>query len=409
MTRYRERAITPRLLEALAQLPVVVVTGMRQVGKSTLLQRQPALRGRRYVSLDEFAQLEAAKRDPEAFVRQANHLTIDEAQRCPELFLAIKRAVDQDRRPGRFLLSGSANFALLHRLSESLAGRAVYLTLHPFTRRELASSRPARPLVVELFEAGHLPANLPLGEPMSPREVLRGGMPSVALGEVTDATLWFRGYEQTYLERDVRDLSQVADLVTFRHLLKLAALRTGQILKQSELARDAKLNSVTAGRYLGLMEASYLLTRLPPYLRSRSSRLIKSPKVYVADAGLACYLTGVGRLDADADEPLRGAMIETYVAQNLAALLEASWPNAQLMSWHVQGRYEVDFIIEVGRETLAIEVTAASRWQGRDLVGLQAALQRIPRCRAALLAYQGREAVALGERLWAVPLHHLLS
>lgn len=414
MTPYRPREITPALLDALENMPVVVLTGMRQVGKSTLLQRQPELAGRRYVSLDDFAQLEAARRNPEAFLAGGEPLTVDEAQKCPELLPVIKRLVDRERVPGRFLLSGSANFALLKEITESLAGRAVYLTLHPFTRREIAGRVGEEPFLLRFFRTLELP---PLEPPPgggsapfpAPEEVLRGGMPPVCLGEVRDPRLWFRGYEQTYLERDVRALSQVADLIAFRHLLVLASLRTGQVLKVSELARDARLNAPTASRYLGLLEASFVVRRLGPHLANRASRLIKSPKLYLADSGLAAHLAGVSSLDPAADEPLRGALIETYAAQNLAGILEAHWPEARLSFWNVQGRHEVDFVVEAGRETLAIEVKAASRWTDRDLSGLRAFLAAAPGCRAAVLAHHGTDAVRLDERLWALPLGLLLS
>ncbi len=428
---FRGREITPALLHALAHMPVVVLTGMRQVGKSTLLQHQPELARRRYVSLDDFAHLEAARRDPEAFLAGDEPVTVDEAQKCPELLPVIKRLVDQQRVPGRFLLSGSANFALLKEITESLAGRAVYLTLHPFTRRELAGRLEEEPFLVRFFRAAApeaLLAAAPQGAPapvapeevmaavrdgtpapVTSEEVLRGGMPPVCLGAAGDPGLWFRGYEQTYLERDVRALSQVADLLAFRRLLVLTALRTGQVLKVSELARDARLAAATAGRYLGVLEASFVVRRLAPYLANRASRLIKSPKLYLSDAGLAAHLAGVTALDPGVDEPLRGALLETYVAQNLAGILEARWPEARLFFWHVQGRHEVDFVVEAGRATLAIEVKAGSRWQERDLAGLRAFLAATPGCRAAILAHQGTAAARLGERLWALPLSLLLS
>lgn len=405
---YRRREIGARLVETLGDMPVVVLTGMRQAGKSTLLKNEPGLERRRFVSLDDFAQLEAARSAPEAFVGGGAPLTIDEAQRCPELLAAIKREVDRDRRPGRFLLSGSANFSLLHGVSETLAGRAVYLTLHPFVRREVAGRIDTPPALRRLFEDGRPPGSV-RARPIGAEEVRLGGMPSVCLGEARNPATWFRGYEQTYLERDVRALSQVADLVSFRAVLRLAALRTGQVLRQSEIARDAKQNAVTTGRYLSLLETSFLIARLPPYLGNRASRLIKAPKLYLGDSGLACHLTGVERLDPAADEPLRGPLFETYVAQNLAGLLEARWPEARLHYWHVQGRHEVDFVVEAGRDCLAIEVKAATRWDEHDLAGLRAFLAATKRCRLAVLAHNGTDAAPLGERLWALPLGWLLT
>jgi len=404
---YQPRSLSRLVREALADLPVVVVTGLRQSGKSTFLQREKGLRDRKYVSLDDFAQLAAARGDPEAFVRSDEPLSIDEAQKCPELLTAIKREVDRHRRPGRFLLSGSANFSLLRGVGETLAGRALYLSLHPFSRRELTGRLNALPVLRRILEEGGPPAAT--HSPVRREEILAGGLPPVSLRLVQRADLWFKGYEQTYLERDVRELSRITDLIQFRNLLRLAALRTGQVLTVSELARDAKLNAATASRYLGLLEASCVASRLPPYLANRASRLIKSPKLYVADSGLAAHLAGITRDDLGTDDPLWGALLETYAAQNLASILEADWPGARLSYWHVQGRHEVDFVVEAGRETLALEVTAASRWRDRDLAGLRVFLDRTPACRAGLLAYGGAEAVRLGDRLWAIPLGQALA
>ncbi|PIP82394.1 MAG: ATPase [Elusimicrobia bacterium CG22_combo_CG10-13_8_21_14_all_63_91] len=407
MTKYQPRELAPMIARALEDMPVVVVTGMRQTGKSTMLQSDARFQNRRYLSLDDFARLAAAKTDPEAFVASDEPLTIDEAQRCPDLLLAIKREVDRDRRPGRFLLSGSANFALLAGVVESLAGRAVYFHLGPFSMRERRDAPNSVPALRAFMNSGNWPAGS--ARPVSAREVFEGGMPPVALGSMRDTSLWFKGYEQTYLERDLRDLSQVADLLAFRQLMRLSALRTGQLLQASELAREAKLTASTAIRYLGLLEASFVVRRVQPFLGNRASRLIKSPKLYVSDSGLACYLAGIDRAEALAEDPLAGAIFETYAAQNLSALLEAHWPLARLAFWNVQGRHEVDFVIEVGRDCVAIEIKAASRWNDKALSGLRAFLHLTPRCRAGILGYNGTETVRLGDRLWAVPLSVLLG
>lgn len=393
---------------ALTEMPVVVVTGLRQSGKSTFLQHEKGLAGRRYVTLDDPAQLAAARSDPQAFVRSESPLTVDEAQKCPDLLVAIKREVDRARRPGRFLLSGSANFALLKGITESLAGRALYLTLHPFTRRELEGRLAAAPFVRRAFDAGEPPRGLATGK-IEPRAIVEGGLPPVCLAEVRHPALWFKGYEQTYLERDVRELARIGDLVPFRNLLLLAALRTAQILSVSDLGRDAKLNAATTARYLSLLEASFVVRRLAPFLANRATRLIKSPKLYIADSGLASHLAGVDASRLETGDAMSGALLETYVAQNLAAILDSDWLGARLGYWHVQGRHEVDFVIESGRDCVAIEIKAAARWDDRDLAGLRAFLDKTPRCRAAFLAYRGTETVKLSDRLWAAPLAAVLE
>jgi predicted AAA+ superfamily ATPase len=215
MTAYLPREIAPRLAKALQTLPVVVVSGLRQAGKSTLLQAERSLSTRRaYRTLDDFAVLAAARSHPESLLE--GRVTLDEVQRCPSLLIAIKRAVDQRREPGRFVLSGSANLALLGQVTETLAGRAGYYTLAPMTRREIRGTTKRPPFLAAFLRKPHLPAGA--AEPIHGNEVLLGGLPPVCLGAPDAAGEWFRGYVQTYLERDLRQLAQVADLVSFRAL-----------------------------------------------------------------------------------------------------------------------------------------------------------------------------------------------
>lgn len=389
-------------------MPVVVITGMRQTGKSTFLKMDPALKKRRYFNLDEFTHLAAARQDPEEFVSGEGPLTIDEAHKCPELLTAIKVAVDRKRTPGKFLLSGSANFSMLKGISETLAGRAVYFTMHPFTRREIAGNIGKKPFLYHFLEKRKVPKVSDV-LPVAPNEVLAGGMPSVCLGEVKNKHLWFKGYEQTYLERDVRELSQVGNIISFRHLLHLAVMRTGQLLSPSQLGRDAKLNVATTSRYLSVLEASFILYRLSPYLKSRAARLIKSPKLYMSDTGIAGYLAGIKDFKEGFGETIKGAMFETYFAQNLSGIVDATWPEAGLYFWNVQGRHEVDFVIEAGGKCIAIETKSGRRWTERDLSGLRAFLAATPQCEGAIMAYNGTEVVKLGKKLWAMPLGLVLS
>lgn len=405
MTGYFKRDITSVIAEALKGMPVVVITGMRQTGKSTFLQRQMEFRNRQYITLDDFAQFEAVKENPEGIVDKDEPMTIDEVQKYPELLTVIKKSVDRNRMPGRFLLSGSANLAMLKGISESLAGRAVYFTMHPFTRREIEKKVDEEPFLYRFFKSLQIKGVKDI-KPITWEEVLQGGMPPVCLGEAKNRFIWFKGYEQTYLERDLRELSQIGNIISFRHLMRLTALRSGQLLSLSQLGRDAKMNTATTSRYLSLLEASFIIYRIKPYLRSRASRLIKSPKIYLSDSGIACYLAGIREIEGD---PLRGAMFETYIAQNIMGIITARWPEAEIYFWNVQGRHEVDFVIEEGRKCLAIEVKASERWQDRDLAGLRAFLSSTPHCSAAILAYNGTKAVNLGGKIWAIPASLLLS
>lgn len=408
MTEYFARDIAGKVLEALQEMPVVVVTGMRQTGKTTFLRNQPGFEERRYTTFDDFAQLAAAKSDPDLFVATDETLSIDEAHKCPEILTAIKRVVDRERRSGRFLLSGSANFLLLKGIRESLAGRSVYFEMYPFSRREIGRHTSEEPFLKRFFETLATPKKKDLCE-IQPEDILKGGMPTVCLGQVQTRRVWFKGYEQTYLERDIREISQIGDIMAFRNLLRLTALRTGQLLSVSQLARDAKLTASTTSRYLSLFETSFVLGRLSPYLRNKASRLIKSPKLYLSDSGLACYLTEIKDIDYVSSDPLPGALLETYVAQNLLSLVNARWTEARVYFWNVQGRYEVDFIIEAGTDCVALEIKSGARWENRDLSGLKAFLSATPRCKAGILGYNGTEVIRLGDKLWVLPLSLVLS
>jgi uncharacterized protein len=403
---YIQRGIINSVVNALDDMPVVAITGMRQTGKSTFLQQQPEFRDRKYVTLDDFSQLAAARENPDAFVAGKEPLTIDEAQRCPELLVAIKRAVDRDRVPGRFIISGSANFLLMENISESLAGRSAWFSMRPFTRRELARGTAEPPFLKRFFDEPSSAGSKEVS-PVLLDEVVKGGMPPVVLGGLKDRSLWFKGYEHTYLDRDIRDLSRIGDIIPFRGLLRLAALRQGGILRISELGRDARLRTATVASYLSVMEVSCVLYRIPPYLQNPAARLIKSPKFYLGDTGLACHLAGIDGMTED--HPLRGAMVESYVAQNLAGILQSAWPRAEIYFWNIQGRHEVDFVIEAGNRCIAVEVKAGARWEKADLAGLKAFVASTPRCAAGILAYNGTAPVPLGDRLWAIPLGLLLS
>ncbi len=402
---YIPRELAATLDRALGVMPVVVLTGMRQVGKSTMLRNEAAFRSRSYVSLDDYATMRSMQENPGAVLDTEDELTIDEAQRVREVFQELKRVVDKERRPGRFLISGSANPALLRGVSESLAGRAIYFELPPMSRREISGMTGKPPFLISFLREPSTPKkkNVKL---LNDAEVLTGGLPPVSLGEAADPRIWFTGYEQTYLERDLRDIASVDNILGFRDLMKLAALRTAQLLNVAGLARDARLEAKTAARYLGWMEATYIIRRVQPFLRNKASRVKKSPKLFISDSGLACHLADCRDLS---DDPMKGALYETYVLQNIISIVEREIPPGRVYYWQTQQGREVDFVVELGKDLLAIEVKSGEKWSRRDLAGLSEFLSVTPRCKAAIIAYNGEEAVKLGDRMWAIPLGVLLS
>lgn len=352
------RHVAASLRDRLSVMPAVVVTGARQTGKSTLAQDLTPGR-RRFLSLDDLDVLDAARRDPEALVGGDQPVTLDEVQRAPELLTAIKRAIDRRRRPGQFLLSGSANLLLMHRVSESLAGRASYLTLWPMTRRELRGLGRCG-IWEELLAAPDRDwLDLVAAQPDAPEDwrdlARRGGLPTPALHLRTsrERAVWFDGYVTTYLERDLQALASIAALPDFRRLVRAAALRLGQLVNQTELGRDTALPQPTVHRYLNLLETSYLLVRVPAYAVNRTKRLIKAPRLYWADAGMALHVTGAGEVP--------GAYLENLVLQDLLAWRDARLDRAEILYWRTAGGEEVDFVIETGGRLLPVEVKAASR------------------------------------------------
>lgn len=353
LPRLAARALAARL----KVMPAVVVTGARQAGKSTLsLEMAPGRR--RYHSLDDLDVQDLARRDPGALLEGSQPVTLDEVQREPGLLAAVKRAIDRKRIPGQFLLTGSANLSMLQGVSESLAGRASYLTLWPMTRRELSGAGRCG-FWDELLAADDadwldiLAGDAALQEDWKPL-ARRGGFPTPALemAREADRAIWFDGYVRTYLERDLQALSTIAALPDFRRLMRAACLRLGQLLNQTELGRDAALPQSTVHRYLNLLEASYLLVRLPAYSVNRTKRLIKAPKLYWGDTGVALHLSG-GEPD--------GPHLENLVLQDLLAWRDSRVESAEVMYWRTAGGEEVDFVIEVGGHLVPIEIKATSR------------------------------------------------
>ena len=394
------RLVDGALAARLSVMPAVVLTGARQTGKSTLVEKLVPGE-RRYRSLDDFDVRDAARRDPEALLGGHGPLTLDEVQREPSLLPAVKRAIDRNRRPGRFLLTGSANLLLMRQVSESLAGRASYLTLWPMTRREqFGLARAGRwddLLAAPDAEWRDLLAAGDDAEEDWQALALRGGFPTPALELRTaaDRAIWFDGYVRTYLERDLQDLASISALPDFRRLMQAVCLRAGQLLNQTELGRDVGLPQPTVHRWLNLLETSYQLVRLPAYAVNRSKRLIKSPKVFWGDTGVALHL--------GATAPA-GAHLENLVLHDLLAWRDARVDHVELAYWRTTIGEEVDFVIEAGGKLLPIEVKATAKPRLADCAHLRTFRQEYGRkARAGLLLHTGRTVEWLTPDVLAVP------
>lgn len=388
-----------RLLDV---FPVAVVTGARQTGKSTLVRLPPFADGRTYLSLDDVLIRDQARRDPALLLERGHRLTVDEVQHAPDLLLAIKGAVDRRREPGRFILTGSADLLLHEKVSESLAGRAGYLTLWPLTRREQLGFGTAGPWT-ELLEAR--PAEWPeiLATQVAPAEdwadlARRGGYPVPAHDLRSDEAraTWFDGYTATYLERDVRQLSAIDNLADMRRLMRALCLRLGGLVNQAEISRDLGVPSSTVQRYLNLLEVSYQLVRVPAYSVNRTKRLMKSPKLYWSDTGLAMHLAG--------ETAPRGPHLENLVLTDLLAWSATAHPRTSVLHWRTSAGAEVDFVLERAGLLLPIEVKASARPRLADARHLRTFMAEYPElARAGLLLHDGEEVFWLDRQVLAVP------
>jgi hypothetical protein len=408
------RHLQQRILDSLRHFPVVLLTGARQVGKSTLAQALaqdpwPA----RYATLDDRAVLDAALRDPDGFIAGTpTPVILDEVQRAPDLLRAIKLAVDRRRQPGQYLLTGSANPLTLKTISESLAGRIALHELHPFSWAELAQTDLPTTLrdIFDAKDARALLSRCSRKAPVRRRQeieglVLAGGFPTPALLESPTARQeWFAAYRRTYIERDVRDLAALAHLPDFSRLLALLSLRTGQLLNSSDLSRDLGLPFTTLRRYMNLLEATFQVILLRPYFANVGKRLVKTPKIYLNDSGMTCHLAAADTWSVIERQGRTGAVVETWVAAELRKLIAAAGPRIGLWYWRPHAGREVDFLIEQGERLVAVEVKWSQRISDADVASLhQCARDLKSRVRLGILLYPGTEAIALDARTLALP------
>jgi len=408
-TDFIPRLAEDRLVEALADTPVVLVHGPRQCGKTTLARMTGDPRGYTYFSFDDPVVLSAAQADPVGFVTDLPLRSIlDEVQRVPAIFRALKQAVDRDRSPGRFLLTGSGSVLLLPKLSESLAGRMAILRLHPLAQCEIARSRPT--FLDRLFRGGfRLGKDERLGAELAGRIVTGGYPPAVLSRSTRRAIAWYRDYLRTMVQRDVRDLARIRSLDALPRLLALAASQTARPLNVTELAGPFQLSRPTIREYVTLLEHVFLVELLPPWHRNRLRRLVKKHKLHIGDTGLACAVLGLDPEGLGGDRDVLGQLVESFVYQELRR--QASWREDDIRFYHYRDRdqIEVDIVLERGaRQVAGIEVKAGATVTPRDLRGLRK-LQRAAEKQfaAGVVLYDGDTSVGFGENLYAVPIRNL--
>lgn len=366
-----DRLLAASLREALGDTPVICLLGPRQAGKTTLARALEP--GYAYVSLDDDTALAFAKSDPAGFVAALpDPVILDEVQHAPELLRPIKLSVDRDRRPGRYILTGSANLLLLPKLGDSLAGRMQVIALHPLTAAEAARAPGA--LLRAVLDRKLKPAIAATPEVdlvTLPTRVIAGGFPEAISRSPERARVWHREYVRSLIDKDLRDVALVRDVQQVRRMLELLALRTGELLNVSSLSNELDLSRQTVDHYLDVCERLYLIRRLAPWHRNEAKRLVKTPKIHLLDSGLAATLAGLTAEDWIARRERFGHLLESFVVQQLVA--QAGWTDPDLRFWHYRDKdqVEVDVVMTRGREVWGVEVKASATVKPDDGRGLR--------------------------------------
>lgn len=400
--------MAPRLGEALRDTPVVLVHGPRQCGKTTLARMVGEPRGYACFSFDDPVALAAAAADPVGFIADLPERAIlDEVQRAPGIFVALKTAVDRRRIPGRFILTGSTSVLFVPRLSDSLAGRMEILRLFPLAQCEIARTSPR--FLDALFAGGFRTRSYErLGKRLG-EHIAAGGYPAaLARAAPRRRAAWYRGCVETIVKRDVKDMTRIRALDALPRLLTLAAGQTARLLNVSDLAGPFQLSRPTIAEYVGLLEQLFLLERLPPWHSNRMSRLVKTPKLHLGDTGVACALLRLDAVALDADRAMLGRLLETFVFQELRR--QASGQDEPVEFFHFRDKdgVEVDVVAERGTQVAGVEVKASSTVTSEDFAGLRKLRQVTGRCFAAgVVVYDGESSASFGDGLHAVPIRAL--
>ncbi|MCH9613288.1 MAG: hypothetical protein SP1CHLAM54_02870 [Chlamydiia bacterium] len=406
-----ERNIEAEVRAYLKIMPVVLLLGARQTGKTTFTHEIMKKNGWHYVTLDDEASLSFAKRNPEAWVEGLpKPIVIDEVQRVPEIFLAIKRDVDENRSPGRYLLTGSANPFLLPKLGDSLAGRMGIVSMFPFSQGELLGVKET--FIKKALNGSFDQVQLsPIDERFWCEMMLRGGYPPVhSLESLGDAKRWVNSYLQTMMERDVRDISNIEGLREFPRLFRLIATRSSNLLNVSELSRSLGMVNMTLNRYLRLLETLFFIHLLPAWYTNLGKRMIKSPKLHICDTGIMAQLMDINVERLQSDRSLFGQYLESFVFSEL--MKQKSWCDQECELFHFRnGDHEVDFILEkADGGVVGIEVKASLKVGSNDARGLLHLKQLIgKRFHRGIVLYLGTKTELLGEKIEAIPVQSLWS
>lgn len=417
-----ERHIFQFIKDSLKDFPVVLINGARQIGKSTLaweLKEKGIVDN--YVTLDDLGMLESAQNDPDSFIKQFHgSLVIDEVQRAPDLLRAIKKNVDEDRRPGRFLLTGSANVLSYPGVTESLAGRMDIIKMEGLSFSEINLVKKTPSFIDDLFEFNDLALlakkwnktllkKHTMGKSNLLDCIFYGGYPEVILKKkLRFRDRWFSAYQAAYIERDVRNLSHLLDIVSFAKLYRLLGLNTGKLVNFTELGMEAKLDQRTVSRYLEMLELTFQLNILNPWFSNDRKKYIKTPKIYVNDSGQACYLSGISDPKHLAMHPALGSLFETWVWAEIRKLLSMSTGISSYF-YRTSLGHEVDFVLNKGTKFWGIECKWSESVDKEDFKGLINMLEAMEGKGEAygLILYTGKNIAFFSKNLIAVPIYLL--
>lgn len=402
------RQIRSNLVEALSDTRIACLLGPRQAGKSTLVRaiaadEHPA----RYVTLDDPATLALAREDPTGFVAGSERMAIDEVQRVPELLLALKVVVDTDQSRGRFLITGSANVITHPRVADALPGRVEYLTLWPFSQAELSERRSR---FLDAAFAGETPEadNPPIGRAAYADRVVCGGFPEAIRADTARRRRFFAGYVDSILGREIDELGSVRDAEASARVLRLAAARSAALANMSAIGQELGIDHKTVGNHLRSLEQLFMVVRLPAWHANLGHRVVRTPKLHIADSGLLCSLIGVDAERLTNDGTLAGSVFETFAVTEILRQASSGRMAHDLAFHHYRDQpgNEVDLVLEgLNGDVVGIEVKDSATVQPRDAAGLKLLRDRLgDRFKQGLLLHLGDTAIPIGDRISLVPL-----
>lgn len=401
---YIPRAIMEDIQGYAGHFPVLLITGARQVGKSTLAMQ---LGIDNYITLDDINLYGTAKADPRGFIRALpKPVVIDEIQRIPELLLAIKESVDQDRTNGTFVLTGSSSLQGFKSISDSLAGRIGIIELYPFSLKEKHGKHEN---LIDTLHGDLEPYLLREFATDLAGEIIQGGYPEMMKIDSDKARyLWFSSYIRTYIESDAKELANIRNLDKFIKMYRLCMLRSAGLFNKNEIQQEAGLDNKTFDSYFNVLEHTYQVQKLSPYYNNRLKRLIKTPKVFAIDTGVLCHLLQITTPEGFEASHFKGAILETWVFNELLKANSYAKHKAHLHYYRTSDKKEIDFVLELESKVIAIEVKATTTVNPHDLKHIRSLQAELGETfDKGLVLYRGERLLKLGENLYAVPIGFL--